>query len=213
LRKLQGGKLQKFIRAVLDEIDLQHVRDAYPCRSFHDRAEMYRYVQESCINGEAIDYLEFGVYQGESVRQWLSLNQHKDSRFFGFDSFEGLPEDWRPGQAKGHFDVEGAIPRIDDPRVSFVKGWFENTIPPFVRGFSNKNRLLVHIDADLYGSAMLALVHFGPFMTKGTLLIFDEFYDREHEFKALMDWQKIYRKHFRIVAEIENYGKICAELL
>jgi hypothetical protein len=213
LRKLQGSELQRSIRAVLDEIDLQHLRDAYSCRSFGDRAEMYRAVHESSIRGDAVDYLEFGVYQGDSMRQWVSLNEHKDSRFFGFDSFEGLPEDWRAGQGKGHFDVRGVMPQIDDPRVKFVKGWFDNTIPPFARDFSTKNRLLLHVDCDLYGSAMLALVHFAPFMSAGTLLIFDEFYDRENEFKAFMDWQRIYRKSFRIIAEMENYGKICAELL
>jgi len=77
----------------------------------------------------------------------------------------------------------------------------------------NEKSLLLHVDSDLYGSAMLALVHFAPFMSKGTLLTFDEFYDRENEFKALMDWQKIYKKNFRIVAEMGNYGKICAELV
>jgi O-methyltransferase len=213
LRKLQDGKLQRFIRTVLDEIDLQHVRDAYPCSSFSDRAEMFRHVQESYIKGEALDYLEFGVFQGESIRQWARLNTHEDSRFFGFDSFEGLPEDWRAGQGKGHFNVRGAIPQIDDRRVKFVKGWFENTIPPFARDFTTKNRLALHVDSDLYSSAMLALVHFAPFMSKGTLLIFDEFYDRNNEFKALMDWQRIYKKNFRIIAEMGDYGKICAELL
>jgi len=213
LRKLQGGKLQRFTRALLDEIQLQNVRDAYPCHSFGDRAEMYRSVHEIRINGGALDYLEFGVFQGDSMRQWTGLNKHKDSRFFGFDSFEGLPEDWRAGQGRGHFDVRGAIPRIDDQRVKFVKGWFESTIPLFVRDFSTKNRLVLHIDSDLYCSAMLALVHFAPFMSKGTLLIFDEFYDRENEFKALMDWQRIYKRSFRIIAEMGNYGRICAELL
>lgn len=212
LRNLHDTKLMRLMRSALDEIDLQSVRDAHPCRSFCDRAEMYRYVQESRIKNDAIDYLEFGVYQGESMRQWVSLNKHEGSRFFGFDSFEGLPEDWREGQAKGHFNVGGAAPDINDPRVRFVKGWFEDTIPPFARDFSSRNRLLLHIDADLYGSAMMALVHFGRFMSRGTLLIFDEFYDRDHEFKALMDWQRIYRRKFQIVAEMDNYAKICAEL-
>ncbi|MFZ1135701.1 MAG: TylF/MycF/NovP-related O-methyltransferase [Candidatus Korobacteraceae bacterium] len=213
LRKLHDGKAQRLIRAVLDEIDLQHVRDTYPCGSFRDRAEMYQYVHESRIRGEAMDYLEFGVFQGDSMRQWVTLNKHKDSRFFGFDSFEGLPEDWRAGQARGHFDVGGAAPPIDDLRVKFVKGWFEDTIPPFVRDFTGKNRLLLHLDADLYRSTILPLVHFNPFMSKGTLLIFDEFYDRDHEFKALMDWQKLSKRNFRVVAEMENYGRICAELI
>src|SRR5205823_2777594 len=127
--------------------------------------------------------------------------------------FEGLPENWRPGSRAGHFSVGGTLPDIDDPRVTFVKGWFDSTIPLFARDFSTKNRLLMHLDADLYGSTMLPLIHFAPFMSQGTLLLFDEFYDREHEFKALQDWQKISKKLFRIIAQGQNYGKICAELL
>jgi O-methyltransferase len=213
LRKLQNSKLQRLIRAVLDEIDLQHVRDSHPCRSLLDRFEMYRYVHETYVKDEPFDYLEFGVFKGDSIREWASLNKREGSRFFGFDSFEGLPETWRSGQETGHFAVDGAVPRINDPRVQFIKGWFEDTIPSFVREFSPKNRLLLHLDSDLYGSTMLPLVYFAPFMSKGTLLIFDEFYDREHEFKALQDWQRIHRKQFRIVAEMHNYGRICAELV
>jgi len=39
--------------------------------------------------------LEFGVWQGESTRFFAGLNRSPSSRFYGFDSFEGLPEDWR----------------------------------------------------------------------------------------------------------------------
>src|ERR1700732_3758013 len=90
LRKLHDSKLQRFVRAVLDEIDLQHVRDSYHCRSFADRAQMWRFMQNSYINDGAVDYLEFGVFEGESMKWWTGLNTHKGSRFFGFDSFEGL---------------------------------------------------------------------------------------------------------------------------
>jgi O-methyltransferase len=212
-RKLHATKLQTFARTVLDEIDLQYLRDTNPCPSFRERGEMYRYVHDSFIKAEAVDYLEFGVFQGESLRQWVDLNNHTGSRFFGFDSFEGLPENWRSGQAKGCFNVGGAVPRIADQRVNFIKGWFEDTIPPFARDFSAKNRLVLHLDADLYASTMLALLYLNPFMSKRTLLIFDEFYDRNHEFKALMDWQRIHRRKFRVVAQMGNYGKICVELL
>lgn len=73
--------------------------------------------------------------------------------------------------------------------------------------------MLLHIDCDLYASAMVALVYFAPYMSEGTLLIFDEFYDRENEFKALMDWQRIFKKRYRLIAEMQNYGKICAEIV
>ena len=44
----------------------------------------------------------------------------------------------------------------------------------------------------------------GGFLTKGTLLIFDEFFDRENEFKAFMDWRRIYRKNNRIVGGVDH---------
>jgi len=212
LRELHGGKLQKVIRSVLDEIDLQHVRDSEPCSLFANRLEMWRDVQERFINDAAVDYLEFGVFEGESMRWWTSLNTHPSSRFFGFDSFEGLPEDWHGEKGKGYFDVCGRLPRIEDPRVKFVQGWFENTLPIFMRDFLVKNLLVVHIDCDLYGGAILALVYLAPFLTKGTILIFDEFFDRENEFKAFMDWRRIYGKNIRIVGEVDNYSQICVQL-
>jgi O-methyltransferase len=173
---------------------------------------MYSYVQESQIKQEPIDYLEFGVYQGDSIRYWVSLSTNSDSRFFGFDSFEGLPQQWG-SMEKGAFDLGGDIPQINDERLKFIKGWFSETIPPFAREFSVKNRLVLHLDADLYGSTMLALVHFGPSLPKGTLLFFDEFFAREHEFRALMDWQSMYGRDFRVIAETGDYAQICAELL
>lgn len=116
-------------------------------------------------------------------------------------------------KTKGCFDVQGALPRIDDPRIKFVKRSFEKTIPPFIRDFSVKNRLVIHIDRDLYGGAMLVLVYLTSFMSKGTILVFDEFCDREHEFKAFRDWQTIFTKNTRIIAEIENSTQISLEVL
>ena len=37
-------------------------------------------------------YLEFGVYQGASMRWWSAALNNPGSRLHGFDSFEGLPE-------------------------------------------------------------------------------------------------------------------------
>jgi O-methyltransferase len=212
LRHLHGSKISWALKNVLLEIDLQHLRDTHPCKSFQNRMEMYSHVHGSLIKQEPIDYLEFGVFQGDSLRYWLDLDKNSRSRFFGFDSFEGLPEQWGPME-KGAFDVGGTIPRIEDERVEFFKGWFNETIPRFACKFSAKNRLVLHLDADLYGSTMLALVHLGPVLRTGTLLFFDEFFAREHEFRALMDWQVIYGRNFRIVAKTADYAQICAELL
>ncbi|HEY4282960.1 MAG TPA: TylF/MycF/NovP-related O-methyltransferase [Chthoniobacterales bacterium] len=212
LRHLHDTRLQRGIRTVLDEIDLQHLRDASSCPAFSDRVGMFEYILSNIIGNEPIDYLEFGVYRGESIKQWIS-NTNGNSRFFGFDSFEGLPENWRKGQDKGHFSVNGQLPDIRDARVTFVPGWFDKTVPEFARSFIPKNRLVVHFDADLYGSTILPMVYLQPSLAKGSLLLFDEFYDRDHEFKAFRDFLKIGSRDYRLVCQAENFGKVCIELL
>src|SRR6266545_4942707 len=78
-----------------------------------------------------IDYLEFGVYEGVSIRYFAERHRDPESRFVGFDTFSGLPENWREF-GPGHFDVNGRVPSIKDSRVSFVPGLFQDTLPTFL---------------------------------------------------------------------------------
>ncbi len=213
LRRLHNGRIQRLARAVFDEIDLQRLRDEYPCRQCDGRAEMYQFIHSSVIQQGPIDFLEFGVFQGDSMREWTSMNRDPQSRFYGFDSFEGLPETWRTKQEKGHFNVGGTIPEIVDARVKFIKGWFDKTVPDFARNFTPRARLVLHLDADLYSSTLIPLIYFSPFLQKGSLLVFDEFYDRNHEFKAFHDFLKVRRSSYRVVCQLGNYDKVCIELL
>jgi len=95
-------------------------------------------------------YLEFGVAEGEATRIWSRLLTHPATVLHGFDSFEGLPERWldRP---KGMFSMEGNIPIIDDNRVAFFKGWFQDTLPQYVP--PTRPAVIVNRDADLYNSS------------------------------------------------------------
>lgn len=73
------------------------------------------------IENQRVLYLEFGVYQGDSMRYWAEALKNPSAHLHGFDSFQGLPEvggTWE----KGAFDTEGTIPVVEDPRVQFFKG-------------------------------------------------------------------------------------------
>src|SRR4030095_8056040 len=61
---------------------------------YNKRFDLYRKIvaTEGVANGP-INYLEFGVAQGFSFKCFLEQNKHADSRFYGFDTFTGLPED------------------------------------------------------------------------------------------------------------------------
>ncbi|MBV8139332.1 MAG: hypothetical protein JO121_27440 [Deltaproteobacteria bacterium] len=43
------------------------------------------------IQNKVVLYLEFGVFEGNSVRYWSKLLENPGSMLHGFDSFEGLP--------------------------------------------------------------------------------------------------------------------------
>ena len=61
-----------------------------------------------------------------------SYSRTRRSHLHGFDSFLGLPHDWSlEGHKRGYFSTEGVVPRIDDPRVRFYPGWFEDTLPDY----------------------------------------------------------------------------------
>ena len=101
---------------------------------FAQRDELYEYVSREVLAGQSITYLEFGVFEGKSLRKWTELNTESVSAFWGFDSFEGLPGEWssiRHLAPKGEFDVQGNVPNIADPRVNFVEGLFQETLPPY----------------------------------------------------------------------------------
>lgn len=148
------------------------------------REELYTSVAQP-ITERPVSYLEFGVYRGDSIRRWSEILRHPETRLDGFDSFQGLPESWVLACNKGYFDLNGELPAIPDSRVALHKGWFSDTLPEFLRIFRPQPQLVVHLDADLYSSTIFVLTELRPWLVPGTVLLFDEIFDRNHELKAL----------------------------
>ena len=134
-------------------------------------------------------FLEFGVWKGESISHFSGLLTSPGSRLFGFDSFEGLPEEWR-GMKAGHFSTGGVPPASDDPRVTFVKGWFQESLPPRMQELASLARdrvVLVHLDADLYSSTLFVLYTLTQHIREFHFIC-DEF--SGHELRALYNFQQ-----------------------
>lgn len=120
--------------------------------------------------------LEFGVGAGQSTR---IIAEHMP--VIGFDSFQGLPEDWREEFPRGSFAA--SPPTV--PNARLVIGLYANTLPDFT---FPEHVGLVHIDCDLYSSTKTALEHVGPHLRTGTFVVFDEWHDydgcEDHEQRA-----------------------------
>jgi O-methyltransferase len=170
------------------------------------RVDLWQFIEDKYLKGEAINYLEFGVWQGDSIQTWSSISANPASRFVGFDSFRGLPEDWNAAMKKGRFDVAGAVPNIDDNRVSFVEGWFQNTLPKFLEGFQNDKRLVVHNDCDLYSSTAYCLAKLDALFHPGAIIIFDDFSSPLDVFRAWNDYLRAFMRKAKPIAMTAIYA-------
>ncbi len=133
--------------------------------------------------------MEFGVFDGASLAK---IAASAKQNVHGFDSFEGLPEDWTHFQKKGRFSLSGVPPQLSATRnVTLHKGWFEDTLPGFLTQHPGPARF-VHIDCDLYSSATTVLRLLTDRIVPGTVIVFDEYVNypgwQEHEYKAFAEF-------------------------
>jgi hypothetical protein len=185
-------------RAIADSADYadSHMREALCVRGSKD--ELWRHAFARRAAGGLI--VEFGVFRGESIRFFASLTEEV---IYGFDSFEGLREDWKGWAArKGTFDMKGAVPPVP-ANVALVKGWFEETLPGFLREHREPFSF-VHVDCDTYEATStifaLAMDRFLP----GTVVVFDEYFGyrgwREGEWKAWREFASSRGINYRYLA-------------
>lgn len=121
---------------------------------------------------------EFGVATGSTIN--YIAKALPETTIYGFDSFEGLPEDWRDGYPKGAFS-RTAPPEVEN-NVTLVQGYFDQTLVPFLEAHSAPAALL-HIDCDLYSSTRTIFQAFSQHLMPGSVLVFDEYFnypDWEH---------------------------------
>jgi O-methyltransferase len=166
-----------------------------PQTTFDDGLALHDYAGEYLDLNSVVTYLEFGVSAGHTIRKWTARFINSGTRLIGFDSFQGLPEDWPVGAGriirKGDFSTGGVLPQIDDNRVSFVIGWFQNTVPAFFAdpATSLAGKVLVHYDADLYSSTLFLLTYLWSHLPE-YYFIMDDFF--EDDIIALHDFTMAY---------------------
>jgi hypothetical protein len=132
-------------------------------------------------------FLEFGVFQGKTIT--ICANYLPNITFHGFDSFEGLPEEWdllMPGNTAiskfkqipaGHFAVD-KLPTVPK-NVLLHKGWFNESVVPWKKQYITPNSYIsfLNLDADLYSSTIYVLNELNDYIKPGCVIRFDELVD------------------------------------
>jgi len=114
-------------------------------------------------------WLEFGVFSGKTINY---ISNFTSEKVYGFDSFEGLPENWRYGIDKGRFNMNGNLPQVNN-NVELIKGWFNETLPEFIKT-QNKKVSFIHVDADLYSSTKCIFDNLKDYIDVDCIIVFDE---------------------------------------
>jgi O-methyltransferase len=175
------------------------------------REELYAYVlKEEELNAK-VDYLEFGVSRGVSFRWWVNNITDSGARFYGFDTFTGLPEDWGRFK-KGDMSNSCQPPEIDDDRVNFYQGLFQQTLNGFLKTYKPNERRIIHLDADLYSATIFVLSIITPFLRKGDIMFFDEFNVPLHEFKAFTEWTSSFYIDYEILGSVNNFHQVAIKI-
>jgi hypothetical protein len=174
-------------RAVADSADYAqlHLDEAM---IFENVIGLWGYSVTRAPKGDGL-LLEFGVFKGKSINYFSE--QFDGAPFHGFDSFEGLAEDWTGYHLpKGTFDVGGRLPPVPNS-VTLHKGWFDKTLPNFLDENPGPVRFC-HIDCDTYESSLYVLKLLSPRLVAGSIIVFDEYFGypnwRAGEYKA---WQEV----------------------
>jgi hypothetical protein len=172
---------------------------------YNKRFSLYEWIiKNESLENQKINYIEFGVAQGNSFRWFVQRNTNAQSKFYGFDTFTGLPEDFGVYK-KGMFNTNNQVPAIDDTRVKFFQGLFQQTVPGFLPELNKDSRNVIMMDADLYSSTLFVLTSLAPFLKKDDIIFFDEFAVPTHEFKAFFEFNQSYHVNLKLIAAASNY--------
>ena len=145
-------------------------------------------------------WMETGVWKGEMINRMAKANP--DKIIYGFDSFEGFPDDGRkPGDWDYvGFNLKGVVPNMIHGmpfarNIELTKGWFKDTLPSFLE-LEQKKISFISIDCDLYSSTKDVLECIKNYITNETIVVFDDawHYDgyEDHQMKALYEFVKEY---------------------
>lgn len=173
---------ERHLRALNSSVDYIEAHMPYAV-GFETQKELIKYA----LNHTSVPgcYMEFGVFTGGTMR-YMAKNLPGE-HFYGFDSFEGLPEDWfGTSLVKSSFSLGGGLPKVP-PNVTLYKGWFSETLPNWREDCADSIAFM-HIDCDLYSSTVDILENLASRLQVGTIILFDEYFNypnwQHHEYKA-----------------------------
>ena len=136
--------------------------------------------------------IELGVAWGYTTSYFNErLAGTLEYKWFGFDTFTGLPREWRD-HLKNDFSANGKIPNVSDSRISFEVGLVEGTfdILKHIHPFNDWRKVFL-FDLDLFEPSLFVWEKIADSLKTGDVLYFDEAFDSD-ERQLLNNWVNVH---------------------
>ncbi len=152
--------------------------------SVEQRIDMFHLLSQVLVYGVPGDVVELGCNEGKSAVLFQKIVDHFDpSRSLHlYDSFEGLPDlaaedgdtPFRAGELKAGTERVVANFTSNGLGLPFIhKGWFQDTLPTQLPD----QIAFAHLDGDLYDSILVSLSQVYPRLSKGAVVLIDDYVD------------------------------------
>lgn len=183
--------------------------------NFDTDYDLHDWVAKTQLDLELLEHglvLEFGVATGRTLNHFARVLPFQT--IYGFDGFKGLPEDWTSRMQKGFF-ARSNLPTVRS-NCELVVGWFNETLPGFVRAH-NQPIALLHVDCDLYSSAATVLSRLKDQIVPGTVIIFDEYMNypgwQLDEFRAWQEHVRAFGVRYEYIGRVGRHQKVAVRVV
>lgn len=157
---------------------------------FISHLEFFKRTSE--VRGEIV---EFGIFKGNSFFRWIKfrdlLEQTNSRKIIGFDIFGDFPEanfkddkrkrdafvaETKGGKSISYEEITALLKKQNlEKNVEIIKGNILQTLDQYIEDNPHLKISLLHIDVDLYEPSKLILERLYSKVTKGGIIVLDDY--------------------------------------
>ena len=149
---------------------------------YHELRKTLKIIEMDETDG---DYCEFGCFTGASLTHSLRITSGKEffkkKIFYGFDSFEGFPEEahkiYKSEDFSADYDEVKKIEKNSKGRCKIIKGFFEESLTDNLIKEKINKISLAFIDCDLALSSIPVFSFIKGRLVNGSFIIIDDYFN------------------------------------
>ena len=149
---------------------------------YHELRKTLKIIEMDETDG---DYCEFGCFTGASLTHSLRITSGKEffkkKIFYGFDSFEGFPEEahkiYKSEDFSADYNEVKKIEKNSKGRCKIIRGFFEESLTDNLIKKNISKISLAFIDCDLALSSIPVFLFIKGRLVNGSFIIIDDYFN------------------------------------